>query len=275
MVVDRRHGITRGGRAEAAAPSTLGRIRRPQPPTKPALLTTQDPPPEPVVDRKADMSYVAATTPAATPAAIEVGLSPEDIREVSEAIAAAELQTSAEIRVVVSRASLVQHPFFSVMWSSLIALALPWAVVALWPVSALTVLQIQAIVFLVVAGILMMPQMIERAVPRLALKAAARSAAIEAFLAHGVAQTGGRTGILIFVAARERLVEVVADDAVHTPLGPVAWAEIRDSISRQTRQGTLAEGLVAGVRKAGELLGGPMPQRPGDVNELSDRVVIL
>jgi len=219
------------------------------------------------------MSYVATAVHA--PATSGEVLSPEAIGEIREAIAAAELQTSAEMRVVVSRASLVQHPFFSVMWSSLISLVLPWVVLAVWPMSALSILQVQAIIFLVVAGILMLPKMTERAVPRLALKAAARSAAIEAFLAHGVSQTEGRTGLLIFVAARERLVEVVADEGVHTPVGPGAWAEICDAISRQARQGTLAEGLVAGVRKAGELLSGPLPPRPGDVNELTDRVVII
>lgn len=219
------------------------------------------------------MSYVAATLH--EPPANAGVLSPEAIREISEAIAAAELQTSAEMRVVVSRASLVQHPFFSVMWSSLISLVLPWGVLAVWPMSALSILQIQAIIFLVVAGILMMPKMTERAVPRLALKAAARSAAIEAFLAHGASHTEGRTGLLIFVAARERLVEVVADEGVHTPVGPVAWAEICDAVSRQARQGPLGDGLVAAVRKAGELLSGPLPPRPGDVNELSDRVIVI
>ncbi|MDQ0503982.1 TPM domain-containing protein [Xanthobacter agilis] len=220
-------------------------------------------------------SVASAALPRRRPVADLSGLSPEAVREVSEAIAAAELHTSAEIRVVVSRASLVQHPFFSVMWSALVSLVLPWAVVVVWPMSALSILQVQAIIFLIVAGILMMPQMTERAVPRMALKAAARAAAVEAFLAHGVSQTDGRTGILIFVAARERFVEVVADAGVHTPLGPVAWAEICDVVSRQASRGTLADGLVAAVRKAGELLAGPLPQRPGDVNEITDRVVII
>lgn len=271
MVADRRQGPVRAGRADPAAQAQPGRPPRAQPPQAPAAA--KEPEATPAPDRKQDMSYVGAA--ARPPATVVFGLSPEDMREVNEAIAAAELQTSAEIRVVVSRGSLVQHPFFSVMWSSLVSLVLPWAIVVLWPMSALSILQVQAIIFLVVAGILMLPQMTERVVPRLALKAAARSAAIEAFLAHGVSQTSGRTGILIFVAARERLVEVVADDGVHTPLGPVAWAEICDSISREARKGSLVEGLVSGVRRAGELLARPMPQRPGDVNELSDRVVVI
>lgn len=219
------------------------------------------------------MTYVATAT--TTPSAGRVGLPPEAVESISEAIAAAERRTSAEIRVVIARTSLVQHPFFSVMWAALAALVGPWSFALLWPMSALSVLQLQAIIFLVAAGVLMLPQMAERVVPRLAMKAAARSAAIEAFLAHGIARTSGRTGILIYVAARERLVEVVADEGVHAPLGAAAWAEICDSVARQARRGSLAEGLVAGVQMAGELLSKPLPYRPGDQNELSDRVVIM
>lgn len=271
MVVDRRQGPLRVGRADAGMPAQQSRGWRPPPvPSAPAIATAD--PGLPPVDRKQDMAYVGAAAP--KPSVSVSGLSPEDLREVNEAIAGAELQTSAEIHVVVSRASLVQHPFFSVMWSSLISLALPWLIIAFWPMSALSLLQVQAIIFLVVAGILMLPQMTARAVPRLALKAAARAAATEAFLAHGVG-SDGRTGIMIFVAARERLVEVVADEGVHSPLGPVAWAEICDSIAREARKGTLVDGIVAAVRRAGELLSRPMPQRPGDVNELTDRVVVL
>lgn len=277
MVVDRRSGSSRAGRADTVPPAPAGRFRRPTPPaTRPPLGPPSDGAPPPPTEGTPEMAYVAASQPQRKGRVSElVVLTPEQIRDVSEAIAGAELQTSAEIRVVVSRASLVQHPFFSIMWSSLVALALPWAIAAFWPMSALSILQIQAICFLLVAGLLMLPQMTERVVPRLALKASARSGALEAFLAHGVSQTRGRTGILIFVAARERIVEVVADDGVHATLGPVAWAEICEAISRQTKKGTLSEGLVSGVQKAGELLGGPLPQRPGDVNDISDRVVII
>ncbi|MGR7997449.1 MULTISPECIES: TPM domain-containing protein [unclassified Xanthobacter] len=219
------------------------------------------------------MTYIA--TASQEPTASNVGLPPETIRRIADAVAAAESRTSAEIRVVVARAPLVQHPFFSVMWAALAALVLPWLAVLLWPMAALSLLQIQAIIFMVVAGLLMLPGMPERAVPRLALKAAARSAAIEAFLSHGVSQTRGRTGILIFAAAREHLIEVVADEGVHGPLGAVAWAEICDTVARTARQGHLADGLVAGVQKAGELLASELPPQPGDTDELDNRVVIV
>ena len=64
------------------------------------------------------------------------GLPASDLRRISEAISAAEATTSAEIRVVLQRDPVVQHPFFSIMWASLLALVVPLrpglAVVLLW-----------------------------------------------------------------------------------------------------------------------------------------------
>ncbi|QRG04980.1 hypothetical protein EZH22_17805 [Xanthobacter dioxanivorans] len=203
------------------------------------------------------------------------GLPPTELLRIADAVAAAEAKTSAEIRVVVARAPLVQHPFFSVLWAALAALVLPWAVLILNPMPASTVLSLQAGLFVVIAAVLLLPGIASRVIPRLAQKSAARSAALEIFLAHGIPQTPGRTGILIFVAARERLVEVVADEGVHTPLGHGAWQDICDAVAQRAGQGSLAEGLVAGVEKAGKLLSGPLPRKPGDRDELSNHVIVL
>jgi len=219
------------------------------------------------------MSVTVQDTPASSSA--RIGLPDDALVRISEAVRAAEQKTSAEIRVVVTRAPLVQHPFYSVLWASLLALVVPWLAVLAWPMPALSVLSLQAALFVVVAAALMLPGVAPRAVPRLALKAAARSAAVETFLAYGIPQTAGRTGVLIFAAVHERMVEVVADEAVHTPLGHAAWAEICEAVAARARHGSLAEGLIAGVTLAGDLLAGPLPRQPGDRDDLPNQVVIL
>ncbi len=208
-------------------------------------------------------------------AAASAGLSPEHLKHVAEAIAAAEQKTSAEIRVVVSRAPVVTHPFFPMLWAGLAALILPWGIQFLGNFSSLSILQVQAIIFMVSAGLFMLPSLSEYVVPRMALKSAVRTAAIETFLAHGMVQTAGRTGVLIFVAAHERMVEVVADEGVHSHLGPSTWAEICASIARHASSGQLGEGLATGVAFAGEQLAVILPPQPGGLNELDDRVIIL
>lgn len=207
--------------------------------------------------------------------ASRIGLPPAALLRIADAVAAAEAKTSAEIRVVVARAPLVQHPFFSVLWASLAALVLPWVVVLVQPMPALPLLAVQAMLFIVIATVLMLPSLAQKVIPRLALRSAARAAAIELFLGHGIPQTRGRTGILIFAAARERLIEVVADEGVHTPLGHGAWSEICAAVAERAGHGSLAEGLVAGVERAGELLSGPLPRTPGHRNELANHVIVL
>lgn len=207
--------------------------------------------------------------------ASRIGLPPAALMRIADAVAAAEEKTAAEIRVVVSRAPLVQHPFFSVLWASLGALVVPWLVVFINPMPPLSLLAVQAVLFVVFASVLMLPSIAPLVIPRLALKAAARSAAIELFLGHGIPQARGRTGILIFAAARERLVEVVADEGAHTPLGHAAWKEICEQVAYQAGQGSLADGLVAGVERAGDLLAGPLPRQLGTANALSNHVIIL
>lgn len=203
------------------------------------------------------------------------GLPASDLRRISEAISAAEATTSAEIRVVLQRDPVVQHPFFSIMWASLLALVVPWPVLLLSPMPALQILTLQAGLFVVMVPVMLLPSIAPHMVPKLALKSAARSTALEIFLAHGIPQTPGRSGVLIFAAAREHLIEVVADEGAHTHLGFAAWNAICEEVASRARQGALADGLVAGVEKAGMLLSGPLPRRPDDRNDLPNQVIVL
>lgn len=218
---------------------------------------------------------MSSVTDTPTKDAARFGLTPAALERIAAAVTAAEAGTSAEIRVVVTRAPLVQHPFYSILWASLASLVLPWAVLLAWPMPAISLLSLQAALFVVIAAALLVPSLAERVVPRLALRAAARNAAIETFLSYGIPQTAGRTGILIFAAAREHMVEVVADEGVHGPLGADAWRDIAEAVAARARQGSLPDGLVAGVEKAGQLLSGPLPRRAGDRNDIPDHVVIL
>lgn len=210
-----------------------------------------------------------------TPEAERLGLTREALAHLAVAVTAAEARTAAEIRVMVRAAPLVQHLFYPVLWAALAALVLPWLVEIAWRMPSLTLLALQAAIFVIAAAVMMIPAVAERVVPRAARKAAARAAAIELFLAHGIPQTQERTGILIFVAARDHLVEVVADDAVNDALGHEAWKAICAAIIVHALQGRLVDGIEAGVTRAADLLSGPLPPRPDDTNELDNHIVVL
>ncbi len=202
-------------------------------------------------------------------------LSPEDHARIAEAIALAEDKTSAEIRVAVTTAPLVGHSHHIALWAALIALMVPWGVLAFAPVPTARLLAVQAATFLILCAIFTIPAVARRLIPRREKKIAANALARHVFLAHGLHQTEHRTGILVLVAPADRLVEVVADTGIHELLGAKAWQKICDSVAEKAGQGGLVEGIIAGVALSGELLAMPMPSKVGDKNEVPDRVVML
>lgn len=205
----------------------------------------------------------------------KLGLSADQLRNIARAIATAEQKTAAEIRVVVSGTPVIRHRFFPLVWAGAAALLLPWIIQFWRPMSGLAILEIQAAIFMVSALILMLPGLSDRVVPGYVLRLRVRAAAIETFLAHGMTQTTGRSGVLIFVAGHEHMVEVVADEGIHEHPGAETWAEICALITSRAREGKLGEGIIAGVERAGERLAEFLPPVASGVNELDDRVILL
>ncbi|MEZ0214008.1 MAG: TPM domain-containing protein [Xanthobacteraceae bacterium] len=200
----------------------------------------------------------------------------QDFERVAEAVAAAERLTAGEIRVVVSTAPAARHPVFALLWGALAALVLPWLPALFWPPPLPALLAVQAVLFVGVTGLLLLPPLAAAVTPAAVRDAAMRSAALDQFLAHGMHQTRARTGVLIYVAVAERRVEVIADEGIDALVAPGAWQEVCDAVLKQAAEGRLADGLAEGVARAGRLLAAHVPPRPiDDVNELPDRVVLL
>jgi len=101
----------------------------------------------------------------------------------------------------------------------------------------------------------------------------ARDAARATFYARNVHATHRRTGLLVYIAQRERHVELVGDVALAAAIDQDTldgWARrIEPAISRGTEAVATAIGELAGE------LGKRLPRHAGDVNELPDEVVVL
>ncbi|HEY5923557.1 MAG TPA: hypothetical protein VIV11_17875 [Kofleriaceae bacterium] len=100
-----------------------------------------------------------------------------------------------------------------------------------------------------------------------------REAAYAAFVERAVHATRDRTGILIYIAARERMVEIVGDLAVNGEVGIetlAAWAG--------TLEAELPRGPEAFAKRLTELapeLAKLLPRRADDVDELANTVHIF
>jgi len=95
----------------------------------------------------------------------------------------------------------------------------------------------------------------------------------EAFLVHEVWKTRDRTGILVTVSRFERRVVVIADAGIHAVVPAGTWDRLAGDTAAMVRQSGPGAGLLAAVRKSGEiLLAHGLARRVDDRNELADEV---
>jgi uncharacterized membrane protein len=93
-----------------------------------------------------------------------------------------------------------------------------------------------------------------------------------AFLRMGMNKTRHRNAVLIFVAPKAHKFAVIGDEAVHRKCGDVFWQALAAEMSGHFKKSDFTEGILHGVRKAGELLAAHFPRQAGDKNELPDQV---
>jgi len=97
-------------------------------------------------------------------------------------------------------------------------------------------------------------------------------AAQEQFTRLGMTQTRDRNAVLIYLAPGTRKFAVIGDSGVHARCGDAFWQELASSMTDHFRKSAFTEGIVQGIKRAGELLAEHFPRRPDDANELPDRV---
>ena len=98
------------------------------------------------------------------------------------------------------------------------------------------------------------------------------AAAQSEFERLGMAKTRERNGVLIFVAPQSCSFAVIGDEAVHRKCGDTFWQELAAEMTGHFKRGEFTQGIIHGVRKAGDLLAQHFPYSPDDRNELPDAV---
>ncbi len=191
---------------------------------------------------------------------------------VTEAIKQIEAQTSAEVVVAVRRRSGTyrQADYLFGFVCSLVVLG----VLLFAPQEFLVEAMPLDVLLAFAAGAFLSSRVaiVERALTsRKARRAQVALAARAAFVDLGVTRTSGRTGVLVYVSAFERAVEVVAD------LGFSADARARleprfQALDAAVRGGLELDPFLAALTALGPPLGELYPHRDDDVNELPDEV---
>jgi uncharacterized membrane protein len=86
------------------------------------------------------------------------------------------------------------------------------------------------------------------------------TAAQKEFVRLGMTKSSERNGVLIFVAPRTHKFAVIGDEGVHAKCGDEFWRELAKVMTDYFRKSEFAEGIIHGVRKAGELLAEHFPR---------------
>ncbi len=199
-------------------------------------------------------------------------ISDADRKRVSDAIRKAEMKTSGEIFCVIARAS-SEYRHVPLAWSAALALLIPIPLFLLTPWPAATIYLVQLGVF-IAAMVLLSPRSIRfRLVPRRARHERAHVTAMRQFLAHGLQNTRGRTGVLIFASAAERYAEIVADAGIHAKVPQAIWDTAIETLIAAIKNGRAGDGLVAAIEQCGAVLAEHFPPAAADRNEIPDRLV--
>lgn len=228
-----------------------------------------------------------------------IEMSPQDLDRIAAAVAQAEKTTAGEIFCVLAP-EVSDYRETPLAWAAIAALVLPAGALFAgfrpemltrlfggWSVghaaaqdgailSALsTYIVLQLVVFVIAALVVSIPP-IRRALTPGSLKTArVRRAAMEQFLSHGLHVTRDRTGVLIFAALAEHRVEVIADEGIYAAAPNTAWDTVVADLVAGLKRDRIADGFVAAVARAGEILAAHVPPRPDDRNELPDGLTIL
>jgi putative membrane protein len=201
-----------------------------------------------------------------------MAITAEDRGRISEAIRAAEANTSGEIVCVLARSS-SEYTAAPVLVGALLALLVPWAFVWLTQWSVQRILIAQLIVFVMVTTICALTPIGMALVPRRIKRTRAHRAAIEQFHARGLARLENRAGVLIYVSLAERYARIVVDDHLAAKVPADEWRAAIDALTSHMRDGRIADGFVAATERCGAVLAEHAPGAPS--GRLPDRIYVL
>jgi putative membrane protein len=231
-------------------------------------------------------------------------LSADDKAAVAQAIEAAETKTSGEIFVVVSGRT-ADYRWIMLFYGALVAILVPLVLMAFglnplaigsafthwqaggWNIGLgatpadesatgmIFLLALQAVLFMLVSALDLRPGFAAKLTPAWIKRQQVHRAARDQFLGHGLNQTTGKTGVLIFVSLAEHQAEIIADTGIYTKVSRDVWRDVIGKLVTAARDQALARGLIVAIEDSATILAEHFPRQEGDVDELPNKVIII
>lgn len=99
--------------------------------------------------------------------------------------------------------------------------------------------------------------------------------AVQYFKKLGMDKTVQRNGVLIYIATNDHQFAIIGDAGINQVVPKNFWDNTKEAMLAQFKEGRLAEGIITGIRLAGEQLQTFFPYHEGDKNELSDDISFM
>lgn len=195
--------------------------------------------------------------------------------QLREAIRQAEAKTTGEIVTVIAQES-GDYFYFPTLWAALLAILSP-LLPMIFAVSfaPLGIIELQLLVFVLLALVLRWPPLKMRLVPRTVKQQYCARRAREQFLAQNLHTTRERTGVLLYVSVAERHVELLADAGINARVPEGTWDAVVSKLTTTVKAGQVASGFVESVQTIGAQLATHFPATETNLNELPDHLVEL
>ncbi len=203
-----------------------------------------------------------------------MSISTQDRERIANAIRTAEAKTTGEIVCVLAKTS-SDGTALPVAIAAVLALALPWLLVALTAMTVYRILSLQIVTFIVLLAVLSLPRIHAALIPRKARRAIAHRAAMAQFAMRGIARKKDRSGILIFVSLAERYARIIADDGIAARVPQAEWQAAVDALIKHMRDGNIADGFLTAIEKCGDKLAVHFPRSGSSDNALPDRIYVI
>jgi uncharacterized membrane protein len=94
----------------------------------------------------------------------------------------------------------------------------------------------------------------------------------EVFAALGMDQTRERNGVLFYLAVEDRRFVILGDEGINSKVPADFWEGIKEAMAAEFREERFTEGLLEGIRRAGEALAQYFPYRHDDRDELPNEI---
>jgi uncharacterized membrane protein len=88
----------------------------------------------------------------------------------------------------------------------------------------------------------------------------------------GIYKTEKRNGVLFYLAVDERKFAILGDAGINEVTSDNFWDNIKDVMLNYFKENKFTEGLIKGIKMAGDQLKTHFPYAKDDVNELSDEI---